>query len=116
MVYMVQSITILYFSHQVNLLALIGIHHLIVFPRNETKAFLVAAPDLNAFAVVPALLVLHVCGLTLLAPALLHLLHPNDTFFKRECRGGDSNPQPLEWQSSTLTVRPCHSPHYFKLN
>ena len=88
-----QSITVLYFSHPVNLLVLIGIHHLIVFLR--PKSFLVAAPDLNALAVVPVLLVLHVRGLTLPAPAL-PLLHPNDTFFKRECRGGDLNPRPLE--------------------
>ena len=71
----------------------IGVHHLINL-LSRTEAFLVAAPDLNAFAVVPVLLVLHVRGLTP-APALLHLLHPNDTFFKRECQGGDSNPRPL---------------------
>ena len=71
---------------------------------NEPKAFLVAVPDSNALAVIPILLVLHVRGLLLLLPLLHLLIDPNDTFFKRKRRGGDSNPwrrkQTYTWRIS----------------
>ena len=40
------TITILYFSHHV--IPLIGVHHLIVFFRNEPEAFLVSIPETPA--------------------------------------------------------------------
>ena len=64
-IYRLQS----YFSHHVILL--IGVHHLIELLIRTKKAFLVAAPDLNAFAVIPVLLVLHAHGPLVPAPALL---------------------------------------------
>ena len=63
----------------------------------KPKTFLIAVPDSNALAVVPALLGLHVRGLLLRLPLLFLLyllLDPNDTFFKRKRGGGDSNPRP----------------------
>ena len=52
------------FNHLINLLS-------------RTEAFLVATPDLNAFAVVPVLLVLHARGPLVPAPALHLLLEAN---------------------------------------
>ena len=90
--------------------SLLGINHLIVFETNRTIS-LVTIPDTIAFVVFPSLdlLVLHVPLHFALFPFFIPL---HDTLFvqKKDSRLGDSNPRPLEWQSSTLTARPCHSP------